>query len=121
MPEAKTLGKITIRLCSNCEGAAFPANKAAVQEALNKIGLGESVTIRAAECLGACKEPGALSIQSSGGASYVFSGVSIPQDADDLAATCALYMKTRKGWIENALECGRLRHCLRARIPALDG
>jgi predicted metal-binding protein len=33
-------------------------------------------------------------------------------------AFCHAYLAAKDGWIEDARPLGRLRHCLRARIPA---
>ena len=70
-------------------------------------------------CFSGCAEPTALALQGQGRASYVFSGLDVVADADDIAATCKTYLDSPKGWIEDARPCGRLRMCLRARIPAL--
>ena len=70
-------------------------------------------------CMGACESPVSLGLQGAGRASYVFAGVQPTQDAADIAATCQTYLDAPAGWIEDARPCGRLRDCLRARLPAL--
>lgn len=112
--------KMVLRLCHGCEGAAFAEGRRAVVAALAAAGLAEQVTVARAACLGNCAEPRSLALQGPGRASYVFSGLDLQQDAGDIAATCAAYLQAPMGWIEDARPCGRLRLCLRARIPALE-
>ena len=59
-------------------------------------------------------------MQAKGRASYVFSDIDLKKNAKDIAQTCQVYLTVPKGWIEDAHPCGRLRYCLRARIPALE-
>jgi len=47
-------------------------------------------------------------------------GIEMARDAEDLVKTCKLYLEAHKGWIKDARPCGRLRHKLRTRIPALE-
>lgn len=77
------------------------------------------ITIEDVECMGGCDQPASIGLQAPNRASYVFSGVDVQKDADDILTTCTAYLEAKDGWIENALSCGRLRHLLRARIPAL--
>jgi predicted metal-binding protein len=77
---------------------------------------GEVVVTQSA-CLGPCDQPSVLAIQTRGHAGYVFAGVT-QNDANDIAATCALILASDQGWIEDARPCGRLRHLLVARMPA---
>ena len=74
-------------------------------------------TIAFADCMGACSAPIALAFQGEGRASYLFENVSPDRDAGDIMAFCRLYLDAPAGWIEDARPLGRLRHCLRARIP----
>ena len=66
-----------------------------------------------------CAEPIALSLQGAGRATYLFSGVRPAEDMADIEATLRLYLDSPAGWIEDARGCGRLRFCLRGRVPAL--
>ena len=79
------------------------------------------VLVDAGGCLGPCDSPAALALQGEGRASYVFAGVSLPGDLDDVVATCRTYLRSPKGWITDARPCGRLRFCLRTRIPGGKG
>lgn len=95
------------------------AERRAVETALKRIGLADSVQIADHTCFSTCAEPTSVALQSVGGASYVFSGINVVSDAADIAATCQTYLNSPAGWIEDARPCGRLRLCLRARIPAI--
>ena len=74
-------------------------------------------SLRLHDCLGACARPVALAVEAPGRATYLFAGVRAG-DAEDLLAFTRLYAAAPDGWIEDARPAGRLRHCLRGRIPA---
>nr|WP_051242939.1 DUF1636 family protein [Stappia stellulata] len=92
---------------------------AALRDALLREGLGETVELVPADCLGACGEPTALALQDAGRATYLFAGVSPVNDIEDIVSTCRLYLSSPEGRIVDARPCGRLRFCLKGRIPAL--
>ena len=69
--------------------------------------------------MGACAEPLALAFQADGKASYLFSNVDPVADLEDVLAFARLFGASDDGWIEDARPAGRLRFCLRARIPGL--
>jgi len=106
--------KLHLSICTDC-GAT---DLAYARSALKAAGLPADVEIRASACLGPCDRPSVISLQSPGMAGYVFAGVDLSRDAPDVAATCALYLGSDQGWIEDARPCGRLRHLLVARMPA---
>lgn len=109
-----------ILICSTCEGErSREAEGDAVSDALRRAGLADQVTVEFAGCIGACTAPVAIGLQGERRASYVFSGINLLDDADDIAATTVAYLTTRKGWIVDAHVCGRLRECLQTRLPAL--
>ncbi|WP_226688257.1 DUF1636 family protein [Ruegeria arenilitoris] len=111
---------IRLLICSSCAGTRDRvAERQAVDNALVRAGLNGRVVISDHACFSGCAEPTALALQAAGRASYVFSGVDIVTDAEDIVATCKAYLDSPAGWIEDARPCGRLRMCLRARIPAL--
>lgn len=105
-------------LCSTCDGADA-TDVAAVGAELENQGLSLQVQVATVACMGACHDPISLGLQGAGRASYVFSGVNPQQDAADIVRTCQTYLDSPAGWIEDARPCGRLRDCLRARLPAL--
>lgn len=112
-----------IVICSTCNldagGEGALRFLAGLREALDRDGLGEAVDLASVECMGACAEPVALALQGEGRASYLFSGVSPLEDAADIVGTCRAYLAAPDGWIVDARPCGRLRLCLKGRIPAL--
>lgn len=69
-------------------------------------------------CLSVCDEPVAMAVQTQTGATYVFAGVT-DADAADVRAFVDLYDTADAGWIEDARAAGRLRFCLKTRVPAL--
>jgi predicted metal-binding protein len=110
---------VTLLLCATCTGGDRSADLEAVKVALAKQGLTTQVHLESVDCMGACEAPVSLGLQGVGRASYVFAGVQPLLDAQDIARTCQTYLDAPAGWIEDARPCGRLRDCLRARLPAL--
>lgn len=69
-------------------------------------------------CLSVCDDPVAMAVQGNGAATYVFAGLT-EVDADDVRAFARLYDAAPAGWIDDARPAGRLRFCLKTRVPAL--
>ncbi|SDC37809.1 DUF1636 family protein [Ruegeria marina] len=114
--------EIRLSLCSSCLGERDQGEELrAVSDALCRVGLTHLVDLSEHACFGACEAPVAMALQGAGRASYVFSGLDPVTDATDIAATCRAYLDSPLGWIEDARVCGRLRLCLRARLPAVTG
>ncbi len=88
-----------------------------LQNALD-IALSDKVRLCLSPCMEQCETPQVLTLQSKGGAGYVFTGIDPENDAPDIVKTCKAYLNSRNGWIEDARPCGRLRFCLAARLPA---
>jgi predicted metal-binding protein len=109
---------VILLLCSTCAGERR-ADQDAIDQALNDQGLSAQVQVALVACMGACEQPVSVGLQGAGRASYVFADVSPQQDAGDIARTCETYLNSPAGWIEDARPCGRLRDCLRARLPAI--
>ena len=112
-----------IVVCKTCND---PASKMSPEEtglqilsALKATEMKDKFTVSYVDCMGACEEPTAIAFQGNRMATFLFSGVSVPGDIDDIVKTCRAYLNSSKGWIEDGLACGKLRHCLRARIPGL--
>lgn len=110
-----------IILCKTCEYASGSPEEAeiAIAAELAGKGLEAQFEIVQTECMGGCEEPVSLALQGEGKATYLFTGIRFPEDAVDTVRTCGKYLQSDQGWIEDATGCGRLRHCLRARIPAI--
>ena len=114
-----------LTICDTCEtekGAQPIAGfDDEIRSALEAAGLGGQLDVRRFGCLGVCSEPFTISLQGDGRATYVFSGISRETDMADIVATCRAFIESRNGWIEDARPCGRLRHCLKSRVPAMSG
>lgn len=70
------------------------------------------------DCLSVCAEPVSVAVQAAGRATYVFAGLT-DADAADVVAFTALYDASADGWVDDARPAGRLRFCLKSRVPAL--
>jgi len=99
-------------ICSTCAGPG----EALAQAVRDRINDGWEIEMH--ECLSVCDEPVALGVQATGKATYVFAGLG-EADAGDVAGFARLYDEDADGWIADARPAGRLRFCLKARIPAL--
>lgn len=108
----------TLYLCSSCDVAGFASARDGLQAALDAAGL--QTDVYAQPCMNACAEPVSLALQSKGRATYFFAGLNPAADHEDIVATVNAYLKSPGGWIEDAMVCGRLRHCLKGRVPALN-
>lgn len=100
-----------IIICRTCEGPGV-ALADAVRNQLD----GWEVVLH--DCLSACAEPVSVAVQAAGKATYVFAGLD-DMDAPDVIAFAGLYDVSTDGWIADARPAGRLRFCLKSRVPAL--
>ena len=64
-----------------------------------------------------CGEPLALSLQSPHKMSYLFSDVRAESDLPDVMELLRLYLASGSGGIDDARSIGRLRFCLKGRLP----
>lgn len=104
-----------LQICQSClpDDAACMNLQIALQTA------GFEARILSAPCLGVCSAPTSLTLQSEKRALYIFKNIDLKRDQADIIATCRSYLDSDNGWIEDARECGRLRHLLHAKIPAI--
>lgn len=115
----RKFGSIRLLVCSSCTGVRERATELqALQKAFAAQGLEKTTLIEFGGCLNGCAKPIAIGLQGEMRASYVFSGIDLLNDAEDIVRTCKAYQDAPKGWIVNAHDCGRLRHCLLARLPS---
>lgn len=106
-----------IIICSTCTaGQGKEAPGPALADAL-ATRLGPEFEIVEHACLSVCAEPVAVAFRAPGKAAYLFAGLG-PADAADAVAFARLWAETPDGWIEDARPAGRLRFCLKGRIPA---
>ena len=75
------------------------------------------VAVEEQDCMSVCAEPIALAFRTEGAAAYLFAGVGAG-DLHDIVAFTRLWQDAPRGWIEDARPAGRLRFCLKGRIPA---
>lgn len=111
-----------VLICNTCarapDAGPLAVDIVALQDALLTAGFTEQFEVVEVGCFGGCSDPSGMAFQGQGRASYVFSGTDINNDLKDILAFCETYLAAKDGWIEDARPLGRLRHCLRARIPA---
>ncbi|MDK3074507.1 DUF1636 family protein [Sedimentitalea sp. JM2-8] len=108
--------RVALWLCANCERSA---DWSSLRRLLAEADLPAQVRLEARGCMNGCADPVALAIQSAGRATYFFTGIAPEEDASDIVATLRCYLAAPDGWIDDARPCGRLRHCLKGRVPAL--
>lgn len=110
-----------VLICNTCvrapDAAPLADDVAALRDALQSAGLAAQFEVAEVGCFGGCSDPSGIAFQGQGRASYVFSGTDLANDLGDVVAFCEAYLAAKDGWIEDARPLGRLRHCLRARIP----
>ena len=100
-----------LTICGLCDGPGK-----ALADAVRTELTGWEVVIH--DCLSVCAEPVSVAAQADGKATYVFAGVQ-DTDAADVLAFAKLYDDSADGWINDARPLGRLRFCLKTRVPAL--
>jgi predicted metal-binding protein len=100
-----------IVICRSCEGPG-EALAAQLRDQL------EGWEIVLHDCLSACAEPVSMAVQATGKATYVFAGLS-DADAPDILNFAQIFDEAADGWIADARAAGRLRFCLKSRVPAL--
>ena len=111
-----------LQVCHSCLPAkdrVSPDDEAckSLQTVLRKAGLEASVV--SVPCLGVCSAPTTLTLQAEKRATYIFKDIDLQEDEADIIATCRMYLVVNDGWIEDARACGKLRHLLHAKIPAI--
>ncbi len=104
----------TLTICATCAAVGHPPTGAELAAAVGTV---EGWDVRMHDCLSMCAEPVALAVQGLARATYLFSGVLV-DDAADVRAFLALYDASPDGWIADARPAGRLRFCLKGRVPA---
>ncbi|MGV6847662.1 MAG: DUF1636 family protein [Marinibacterium sp.] len=101
-----------LRVCTGCAEGSVDLCARLIADAR----LDRRVAVRGQDCLNCCARPVALALQGEGRITYVFDGLDLGTDGDDVVATLRAYLERSDGAIVDARACGRLRHCLRARI-----
>lgn len=73
--------------------------------------------VRLVDCMQVCGRPVAVSFRGAGKAAYLFAGVDVTTQAEQIVAFAGLYASAQGGIVEDARPCGQLRLCLVGRIP----
>ncbi len=113
----------TLFVCDSCcseneqsQGAAFAKEVAARVAADPKLA---DVEVRTTTCLNMCDTPMAAALRAPDKMAYLFAGLRPDEDLEDTLALLRLYVEAEAGEITDARPAGRLRFCLKGRIPAL--
>ena len=110
---------IVLRLCSTCTADGHQGDTDRLEAAIAKAELPVAVQLVPQACMNGCSSPVTMALQGQGMATCFFAGVDPAADCDDIVGTLRAYIASPAGWIEDARPCGRLRHCLVGRVPAL--
>lgn len=112
----------TIFICRTCcasdeqpEGEEFARRLQDEMEGKTEF---EDVVVQPSRCMLTCGEPLALSLNCSGKMSYLFADVRPEHDLRNVLTLVELYTANPTGAIVDARPIGRLRHCLKGRLPA---
>lgn len=106
-----------LTICVTCASPGVDPQGAALAAAVD---LPEGWEVVLQPCLNMCDSPLAAAVQGAGRATYLLAGLTL-DDAADLAGFATLYDAAPQGWITDARPAGRVRLCLRGRVPALMG
>ena len=103
-------------VCDTCGAPESAAEGPGFAEAL-RAGAPDGIEVRTVSCLNMCDEPLALALRAPGKVAYLFAGLRPSEDLADTLALLRLYRDAPGGVIEDARPAGRLRFCLRGRVP----
>ncbi|WP_165929205.1 DUF1636 family protein [Shimia isoporae] len=113
----------TVFVCDTCcsenehpSGGAFAAKLREAAQTNPALG---DVAIRTVSCLNVCSEPVAIALRAPEKTAYLFAGIEPDSDLADTLALIGLYVEAADGDIPDARPAGRLRFCLKGRVPAL--
>ena len=98
-------------VCQTCSTGQGPAMLDALRSRL-----GDGLEVVGHDCLNLCDTPQALAFRARGKAAYLFGDLTL-DDLDDAVVFAQMWRDTGDGWIEDARPAGRLRFCLKGRIP----
>ncbi len=107
-----------IYVCNTCGADDSPPSGVDFAAHLNNACV-PNVEVRLVSCLNMCDRPLAMALRATGKVAYLFAGVHPEKDVEDTLALMKLYRDATDGIIEDARPAGRVRFCLKGRIPAL--
>lgn len=110
----------TVFICETCRNPDGPADGGPfaieLRRALDQAGL-EKVEIKTVACMNLCTEPVSLALTGNGKETYLFAGVRPETDLKDAVGLVGLYAQAADGTMLDARAAGRLRTCLKGRVP----
>ncbi|WP_204112868.1 DUF1636 family protein [Shimia biformata] len=110
----------TVIICETCRTPSGDAQglgfAKALRAALDAQGR-RDIAVETVACLNICDEPVSLALRGDGKETYLFAGVDPSADLDDAVALAGLFAEADSGVITDARAAGRLRFCLRGRVP----
>lgn len=104
-------------ICETCQDAAGEKPGLALADAVRASGI-DGVDVVLTPCMNMCDEPVSMALRAPDKNAYLFAGVEAA-DAADVVALAGLYTASKDGVIEDARPAGRLRFCLKGRVPAM--
>ncbi|HAJ84828.1 MAG TPA: hypothetical protein DCM25_08735 [Rhodobacteraceae bacterium] len=113
--------KDRVVICDTCtaKGAAPGGTAWADHLSIAVVGSGLDVDVTTTSCLNMCDSPVSFALQGPGKATYLFTGADPETDTQDMLELLKLYLDAPDGWVSEAQTAGRLRLCLRGRVPKL--
>lgn len=113
----------TLFVCDSCrQDSAPPCGPAFAKDLAERIARDPQlaqVEVRTTTCLNMCDEPMAVALRAPEKMAYLFAGLRPDADIEDTLALLRLYVEAADGEITDARPAGRLRFCLKGRIPPL--
>jgi predicted metal-binding protein len=108
---------VKITICEGCRATDGPMLGVAMIGPLRAAvaGIADVVTT---DCMVVCGAPVSVSVRAPGKAAYLFSGVDLETQIENLATFVRLYAQAPDGIVGDVRPCGDLRFRLVGRIPA---
>jgi len=110
----------TVLICETCRTPDGPATgeglARALRVALNAEGLAD-VAVETVVCMNICTEPVSVALKGPTKETYLVCGVEAATDLSELVGLVRLFAEAEGGGITDARAAGRLRHCLKGRVP----
>lgn len=105
-----------IVVCSTCEDVDGKSFAGRLSEALAARAM--AFDVQTHDCMSNCARPLSIAFSAVGKATYLFGDIDPAIDLNDTLAFARMYAGSSDGWIDDARDAGRLRHCLIGRVPA---
>lgn len=103
-------------ICETCQDADGRTPGPQMAQSVRAL-LNDEAEVVLTPCMNLCDEPVSVALRAPDKMAYLFAGTGL-DDVADIAALARLYVAAKAGVIDDARPAGRLRHCLKGRIPA---